>query len=101
MARVLLLKDGFFCITNIQDIPMKQEMEAMMGGYGIIRGHGYPNPTYSGPLSAFEWFQSIFKMYGFEVSFYEDKLKSFDWFEAAVKIHGFSGDLKNELSHSA
>jgi hypothetical protein len=75
MIRVLLNKEGFHCITNIQDIGMRQQMEAMMGGYGIIRGSKYPDATYSGPKSSFEWFQSIFKMYGFEVSVYNDNDK--------------------------
>jgi len=74
MIRVLLNKEGFYCITNIQDIGMRQQMEAMMGGYGIIRGRKYPD-AYSGPETSFKWFQSIFKMYGFEVSVFNDNDK--------------------------
>ena len=73
MIRVLLQPETqtFSCICNITDIGMRQQMEALMGGYGIIRGMKYPETTYSGPLSAFEWFKSIFQMYGFQVSIFE------------------------------
>lgn len=67
MIRILSNSVDFHCITNIQDKAMREQMEAMMGGYGILRHLGYPEATYTGPSNSLEWFKSIFRMYGFEL----------------------------------
>ena len=67
MVQVSSNPTGFQCITNIPDKAMREQMEAMMGGYSIERHLGYPNYTYSGPAKSLDWFCSIFRMYGFKI----------------------------------
>ena len=76
MIRILSNTADFHCITNIQDKAMREQMESMMGGYGIRRKSGYAYNNYSGHSNSLEWFKSIFRMYGFKVEVTENKLKS-------------------------
>ena len=60
---------SFECAFNIEDKATREQMQSMMGGYGILRTPSKENGTiYSGPESAINWFTSVFNMYGFEVS---------------------------------
>lgn len=69
MKKILIAKSvtTFGCIARIEDKATKEQMEAMMGGYGIYRDGKYPEMTYCGLIESLDWFVSIFRMYGYEV----------------------------------
>ncbi len=56
------------CECKIASISLRQEMESMMGGHGIIRETNGDNSLYICPENEANYFNGIFKMHGFDIS---------------------------------
>ena len=60
------------CNAVFTNVALRQEIESMMGGYGIIRdtvfGGSDNTRIYSGNFDSKDWFKSIFRMYGFKIN---------------------------------
>jgi hypothetical protein len=58
----------FSCECAIENIALKHQMEAMMGGHSIIRTPHSNSTVYIGPEDQVDYFVGIFNMHGFEIS---------------------------------
>ena len=57
------------CLASITPLSLKEEIEALMSGYDIIRDRVDADTSlYSGNFDSKDWFQAIFRMHGFMIN---------------------------------